>query len=51
MRSSPSLDRVFPETYIPHASCFVSWDAAHFRRKTEIPILTPKEFLEQDLNM
>jgi len=35
------------ETWVPQASCFVSWDARHFRGKTRIPVKTPKEFLDQ----
>lgn len=35
------------EAYVPHASCFVSWDAAHFKGKTRTPVLTPDQFLRQ----
>ena len=35
------------ESWIPHAACFVSWDARHFRGKTVLPVMTPKEFLEE----
>ena len=35
------------EAYVPQASCFVSWDAAHFNGKARIPVLTPDQFLRQ----
>jgi predicted nucleic acid-binding protein len=32
-------------THVPGATQFISWDAAHFRGKLSIPVLTPNEFL------
>jgi predicted nucleic acid-binding protein len=32
-------------THVPDATHFISWDAAHFRGKLSIPVLTPNEFL------
>jgi predicted nucleic acid-binding protein len=31
--------------HVPGATQFISWDAAHFRGKLSIPVLTPNEFL------
>lgn len=35
------------EAWIPHAACFISWDAGHIRGKTDLPVKTPKEFLAE----
>lgn len=35
------------EAFFPQAACFVSWDARHFRGKTTLQIMTPKEYLEE----
>ncbi len=35
------------EAWIPQAACFVSWDARHFRGKTSLSVMTPREFLEE----
>lgn len=34
------------EAWVPQAACFVTWDARHFRGKIALPIMTPKEFLD-----
>lgn len=35
------------ESYIPHASYFVTWDKEHFEGKIGMKVLTPAEFLER----
>ena len=40
------------ETYVPHITHFISWDAIHFKNKisasTSPRVLTPEEFLKED---
>lgn len=38
---------VMVETYAPHVSYFVSWNAEHLKGKVSPEVLTPQEFLEQ----
>lgn len=33
------------EEHVPDASAIVSWDTEHLRHKTELPVLTPRQFL------
>ncbi|MCL5985783.1 MAG: hypothetical protein M1371_04365 [Actinobacteria bacterium] len=33
-------------TYIPSISCFVSWDAEHFKNKFSVDVFTPAQFIE-----
>jgi len=40
------------ESYIPHITHFISWNAVHFKNKisasTSLKVLTPEEFLRED---
>ncbi|MBI4229054.1 MAG: hypothetical protein HY693_04950, partial [Deltaproteobacteria bacterium] len=40
------------ESYVPHITHFISWDAIHFKNKisasTSPKVLTPEEFLRED---
>lgn len=47
MSFGDALVMTMVETHVPYASFFISWDAAHFRGKTSIPVMTPEEFLQR----
>lgn len=36
------------ESHSPKASALVTWDAEHFKGKTSIPVLTPKDYMREE---
>lgn len=35
------------ESFISHASCFVTWDSGHFDGKVGMPVMSPAEYLSR----
>ena len=49
MALGDTFQSLYIEHFAPQATCLLSWNARHFQQKVSVPVLTPEEWLTQNI--